>query len=136
MLPISTAMTRTGLAQMLGQGLIELLGPLGPLAVIGGIYGLTVLLGQIMSGQVTAVVLAPIAISAAQSMGFSPQAAGIAVAIGCSTSFLTPIAHPVNVLMMAPGGYKFADFFRVGWALTLVCFAALLVAVPLFWRLT
>jgi di/tricarboxylate transporter len=135
MLPVSTAMVNTGLAQSLGQGIIGLFGPYGPLAVIGGIYVLTVLLGQVMSGQVVGVVLTPIAISTAQLMGFSPQAAGIAVAIGCSTSFLTPIAHTVNMLMVAPGGYKFSDFFRVGWPLVLVCLVALLIALPIFWPL-
>ena len=135
MLPISIAMTNTGLAGRLGQWLITLLGPAGPLALIGGLYILTVLLSQVMSGQVTALVLAPIAISAAVQLGTNPQAAGLAVAIGCSTSFLTPIAHPVNVLMMGPGGYTFGDFFKVGWGLTIVCFIALMIALPLFWKL-
>jgi di/tricarboxylate transporter len=135
MLPISIAMNNTGLAARLGSALLLILGPLGPLAVIGGLYILTVLLTQVMSGQVTALVLAPIAISAAQQMGSSPQAAGLAVAIGCSTAFLTPIAHPVNVLMMGPGGYTFRDFFRVGFGLAVVCFVVLLIALPLFWKL-
>lgn len=134
MLPISTAMIKTGLAQQLGQWLIATLGPIGPLAVLTGIYVMTVLFVQVMSGQVTAVVIAPIGISAAQQMGISPHAAALVVAIGCSTAFLTPIAHPVNVLMIGPGGYHFKDFFRIGWALTLVCLVALLVALPLFWR--
>jgi di/tricarboxylate transporter len=135
MLPISIAMTETGLAARLGQGLIALLGPMGPLAVIAGLYVLSVLLSQVMSGQVTALVIAPIAISAALQIGTSPQAACLAVAIACSTSFLTPIAHPVNVLVMGPGGYTFRDFFKVGWLLTVVCFVALLIALPLFWKL-
>jgi di/tricarboxylate transporter len=135
MLPISIAMNNTGLATDLGNALVKALGPHGPLAVIGGLYALTVLLTQVMSGQVTALVLAPIAISAALQMGTSPQAAGLAVAIGCSTSFLTPIAHPVNVLVMGPGGYTFGDFFKVGWGLTVVCFVAVLIVLPLFWRL-
>ena len=63
------------------------------------------------------------------------QAAALAVAIGCSTAFLTPIAHPVNVLMMGPGGYTFKDFFKVGIGLVIVCFVALLIALPLFWKL-
>jgi di/tricarboxylate transporter len=136
MLPISTAMNQehTGLAIHIGEILIRLFGPLGPLAVIGALYVVTMLLTQVMSGQVTAVVLAPIAISAALKMNISPQAAAVAVAIGCSTSFLTPIAHPVNVLMMGPGGYTFGDYFRVGWGLTLVCLIALLIALPIFWR--
>lgn len=136
MLPVSIALRNTQLADLLGQTVVNILRPLGPLGVIGGLYLLTVFVSQIMSGQVTALVLAPIAIEAALQMHMqSPQAAGLAVAIGCSTSFLTPIAHPVNVLMMGPGGYTFGDFFKVGWGLTLVCFVALLIALPLFWKL-
>lgn len=135
MLPISIAMNQTGLAQHLGDTLLSILGPAGPLAVIGGLYLLTVAVGQVMGGQVTALVLAPIAISAATQMHTSPQAAGLAVAIGCSTSFLTPVAHPVNILMMGPGGYTFGDFFKVGWGLVVVCFIALLIALPIFWKL-
>jgi di/tricarboxylate transporter len=135
MLPVSIAMRNTQLADLLGQTLVNTLRPLGPLGVIGGLYLFTVLVSQVMSGQVTALVLAPIAISAALQINTSPQAAGLAVAIGCSTSFLTPIAHPVNVLMMGPGGYTFGDFVKVGWGLTLVCFVALLIALPLFWKL-
>src|SRR5262249_37149328 len=135
MLPISIAMSNTGLAALMGKTLVATLGQFGPLAAIGGLYILTVLLTQVMSGQVTALIIAPIAISGGVQMVSSPQAAGIAVAIGCSTAFLSPIAHPVNVLVMGPGGYTFGDFFKVGWGLTLVCFITLLIALPLFWKL-
>jgi di/tricarboxylate transporter len=135
MLPISIAMTETGLAGRIGGVLESALEPYGALAVIGGLYWLTVLLGQVMSGQVTSLVIAPIAISAALQVGTSPQAVCVAVAIACSTSFLTPISHSVNVLVLSPGGYTFGDYFRVGWGLTIVCFVALMVALPLFWKL-
>ncbi len=135
MIPVGIAMTETGLSARLGDALVRTLSPAGPLALIGGLYVLTVLLGQVMGGQVVALVLAPIAISAASQANTNPQAAAIAVAIGCSTSFLTPVSHAVNVLVLGPGGYSFRDFFRVGWGLTLVCFVAVLVAVPLFWPL-
>jgi di/tricarboxylate transporter len=135
MLPISLAMRDTGLAAAIAQTIVGVLGPLGNLAVIGGLYVLTVLLTQVMSGQVTALILAPIAIQTAVQLGSSPQAAAIAVAIGCSTCFLTPISHPVNILIMGPGGYTFGDFFKVGWILTVVSFIALLIALPLFWKL-
>jgi di/tricarboxylate transporter len=59
----------------------------------------------------------------------------VAVAIACSASFLTPVAHPVNLLMMNPGGYTSGDFLRLGSGMSLVCFVALLLALPLFWRL-
>jgi di/tricarboxylate transporter len=133
---MSTAMINSGLAASLGTGLTTVVGQFGPLATIAGIYLMTVALGQFMSGQVVATVLAPIAISTALQGHFSPQAAALAVAIGCSTSFLTPIAHPVNLLVIDYAGYRFSDYFRVGWPLVIVCLIALLVALPIFWPLT
>jgi len=74
-------------------------------------------------------------ISAAIHLQISPQAVAVATAIGCSASFLTPIAHPVNILMIAPANYEFKDFIRVGWGLTIVSFVMLLVGLVIFWRL-
>ncbi len=73
--------------------------------------------------------------SAALKLGVNPTAVGVAVAMACSAAFLTPIAHPVNVLMMAPGGYTFNDFLRVGLGMTVVCFITLLLVLPLVWRI-
>ncbi len=75
----------------------------------------------------------PIAISAATQLHTDVAAVGVAVSMGCSAAFLTPIAHPVNVLMMGPGGYTFGDFVRVGIGMVVVCFVTLLVVMPLFW---
>jgi di/tricarboxylate transporter len=80
-------------------------------------------------------VTGPITISAAISMGVNPQAIAVATAIGCSASFFTPLAHPVNILMIAPANYTFGDFFRIGWKLTLLSFVMLLVGMILFWGL-
>jgi di/tricarboxylate transporter len=109
--------------------------PLGPLGLAGGAFLLAALLAQFMGGQVTALVVGPVTISAAISLGVNPQAVAVATAIGCSAAFLTPMAHPVNILMMAPGGYRFGDFFRVGWPLLLICFGVLLLGMKLFWGL-
>jgi len=133
MLPISTAMVNTGLADRFSTALVSGLVPFGPLALVAGLYLLTVAVTQIMAGQVSALIVGPIAITAAQQIGVNPQAMAVAVAIGCSTAFLTPIAHPVNVLMMGPGGYRFGDFFKIGLGMTLVTFAVLLVAMMLIW---
>jgi di/tricarboxylate transporter len=133
MIPLGMAMTSTGTAAFVGSGLIALLGPWGPLAVAGGIYLATTLLTQVLSGQVTPLVLAPIAIAAAQSVGADPRGMAMAVAMGCSTAFLTPISHSANMLVMGPGGYKFKDYARVGLPLTLLLFGVLLVALPVFW---
>lgn len=135
MYSVSLAMVNTGLAQMIGDGLLALVVPLGPLGLAGGAYVLTSLLTQVIGGQVTALVTGPITISAAISMHTNAQAIAVATAIGCSASFFTPIAHPVNILMIAPANYQFRDFLHIGWRLTVMCFIMLIVGMALFWRL-
>jgi di/tricarboxylate transporter len=135
MLPIGPALQETGLALQIGHAFTSGLAPWGPMALIGGLYLFSVMLTQVMGGQISALVVAPVAISAAAQMGVNASAVGVAVSVACSAAFLTPIAHPVNVLMMGPGGYTFKDFFRVGVGLTTVCFITLLVVMPLFWNI-
>lgn len=135
MLPIGTALVETGLAARIGQAFTATLAPAGPLALIAGLYLFTIVLAQLVGGQVTALIVGPIAVSAAVQLGVNPSAVGVAVAMGCSAAFLTPIAHPVNVLMMGPGSYTFNDFLRVGLGMTIVGFLTLLVVMPLFWQL-
>jgi sodium-dependent dicarboxylate transporter 2/3/5 len=124
-----------GLADILGKSILSLLEPLGPLGLAAGAYLLTALLTQFLGGQVTAFVTGPVTISAAIHMGANPQAIAVATAIGCSASFLLPMAHPVNIIMIAPANYKFIDFFRAGWLLSILCFLMLLVGLSVFWGL-
>ncbi len=135
MIPLGLAMTDTRAAALVGSGLTGLLGRWGPLAVAGGLYLVTTLLTQILSGQVTPLVLAPIAIAAAQHVGVDPRGMAMAVALGCSTAFLTPISHSANLLVMGPGGYKFKDYARVGLPLTVLLFVVLLAGLALFWNI-
>lgn len=132
---VSDAMVETHLADLLGNIMVQAVTPFGALGLAAGAYLLTSLLTQFMGGQVSALVTGPVTISAAIHMGVSPQAVAVATAIGCSASFFTPIAHPVNILMIAPGNYKFGDFFRIGWPLTIICFIMLMVGMILFWHL-
>ena len=132
---VSEAMVETHLADLLGSALLPAIRPFGGLGLAAGAYLLTAVLTQFMGGQVTALVTGPITISAAIQIGVSPQAIAVATAIGCSASFFTPLAHPVNILMIAPGNYTFGDFFRSGWILTIISFVMLLVGMVLFWRL-
>ncbi|MBI4928552.1 MAG: SLC13 family permease [Anaerolineae bacterium] len=133
MYAVSTAMVNTGLAGLVGDGMVRLVAPLGPLGLAAGAFLLSMALTQLMGGQVTALVTGPVAISAAISLGANPQAVAVAAAIGCSMAFFTPVAHPVNMLMIGPANYTFADFFRVGWRLALVSFVFLLLGMKLFW---
>jgi len=123
------------LAEKIGEGMLSLVSSLGSIGLAGGAYLLTSLLTQVMGGQVTALITGPITISAAISMNIDPQAVAVATAIGCSTAFFTPIAHPVNIMVIAPANYRFSDFFRIGWRLTLVCFIMLILGLVLFWKL-
>jgi di/tricarboxylate transporter len=133
MLPLGVALQQTGAAAHLGQVLIQTLGGWGALALLAGVYLLAMLLTQLVSGQATAVIVAPIALSAAAQIGANPYTFLVAAALACSTAFLTPIAHPVNLLVMGPAGYVSRDFFRVGLPLTIVCFAIVMLALPILW---
>lgn len=131
----SLGMVHTGLAALVGQNALEVVGNHGPLGLAAVTFLISALLTQVMGSQATVFVIGPIAISAAIHLNANPQAIAVATAIGCSASFLTPIAHPVNLIMMGPGNYRFGDFFRVGLGLMLVVFFALLAGMILFWRL-
>jgi len=133
MYTVSLAMAETGLASRLGEKMVDLAAHFGSLGLAASAYLLSGLLTQFMGGQVSALVAGPVAISAAIQLGSSPQAVALATAIGCSTTFLTPFAHPVNILMITPANYRFSDFFRIGLFLTIVCFLALLIGLVLFW---
>ena len=93
------------------------------------------LASQFMPNPVVAVLMAPIAINSAADLGFSPQALLMLVALGSSATFLTPVGHPVNVLVMGPGGYRFSDFIKVGLPLTVLVMATTLLLLPVFWPL-
>ena len=89
-----------------------------------------------MNGAAVATVVAPIAIQAAQETGLDPRALAMGVALASSMAFLTPLGHPVNVLVMGPGGYRFRDYLKVGWPLTLLVFVLVMALLPIFWPLT
>ncbi len=135
MLPLGTAMTKTGATAVIARGLTSVLGASGPLILLLGLLTLTVLMSQAIKGAAVSAVIAPIAIAAAQSMGIAPRSLAMGVALATSMAFVTPLGHPVNILMMGAGGYAFRDFLKVGLPLTLLLFALTLVLLPAFWPL-
>jgi di/tricarboxylate transporter len=135
MLPLGLALAQTGAAAWVGQVLIQTFGGFGPLILLSVFYLLAMLLTQFVSGQAAAVIVAPIALSAAIQINSSPYAFAMAAALACSTAFMTPIAHPVNLLVMGPGGYTPRDFFKVGLPLTIVVFIVMLIVLPRVWPL-
>jgi di/tricarboxylate transporter len=136
MLPLGLAMTKTGATSLFANALTGALQPFGPLALLLGLLTLTVLLSQAMKGAAVSAVIAPIAIAAARQANVDPRAMAMGVALATSLAFVTPLGHPVNILMMGPGGYKFKDFFKVGLPLTIISFIIILIILPIVWPLT
>ena len=134
-IPLGVALDHTGAAALIGQGLVAMLGQFSPVVLAGGLFLATAIAVQVVGNVGSAVVFAPIAISAAQQFGSDPRAFAMAVALGTSMAFLIPTAHPVNVLMMGPGGYTVKDFVKVGWGLTLTLLIVVVVVLPIVWRL-
>jgi len=128
---ISLAMLKTGAADLIGNSLVTWLAAYGPLAVAASLLLTTMLISQIVSGQVAAFFFAPIAISAAQTVGVDPRAMAMYVAFGASLTFLTPAAHSANLLVMSVGGYSSRDYLRVGLPLTILLVIGILAIVPL-----
>jgi di/tricarboxylate transporter len=132
---VSLAMINTGLAGYLGEIAIRALGNLAPLGLAAAAFLAAALLTQFMGSQSSSFIIGPIAISAAIALRANPQAIAVATAIGCSAAFLTPIAHPVNLIMMGPGNHRFGDFWKVGAGLMLVTFAIMMLGLIIFWGL-
>lgn len=131
MLPLARALEQTGGVTLIADGLVAGLGGFNPLVLLAGVFLLAALIGMFISNTATAVLVAPIAIVAAQKVGVSPYPFAMTVAIAASAAFATPVSSPVNTLVLAPGGYRFNDFVRVGLPLLLVIMALTLIMTPL-----
>jgi di/tricarboxylate transporter len=134
MIPLSTAMQTTGAASKLASLLVDTVGTAGPYALLAGLFALTAVLGQIISNSATALIVIPIAVSAAGELDVSARPLLMTVAVAAAASFLTPVATPVNLMVMGPGGYRFGDYWKLGLPLLLWFFAVALLLIPLFWR--
>jgi len=130
-LPMATALQVTGGMQLVVDGLIATVGPYGPLALLVGLYLLTSLASQVISNTATAVLVAPIAYQAAITLGVSPYPMLLTVALAASTAFATPVASPVNTLVLGVGQYRFGDFLRVGVVMQLLVLVVTAALVPL-----
>ena len=134
MTAFGAAMAKSGADLMIAQAITGWLQPFGAIAVLGGFTVLTVLLTQPMSNAAAALVVLPIAIKAAESMGTNPRAFAIAIMLSASISVLTPF-EPSCILVYGPGKYRFSDFIKVGGGLTVLSVILILILVPLFWPL-
>jgi di/tricarboxylate transporter len=135
MLPLGTALDQTGAAKMIAEGVVGLVGPFGPQAVLLGLVALTFLATCFVPTAALVVIMAPIVLSTSSNMGLSPHTFMMAIAMAASASFMTPISHPANILVMGPGGYRFLDYLKIGGLLTLVILAVIIFVLPVLWPL-
>ena len=133
MLPLGVALDKTGAARYLAEGVVSFVGPFGPLAVMGGLMVLTFVATCFVPTAALVVLMAPIALNTSADLSMAPHAFMMAIAMAASASFMTPVSHPANVLVMGPGGYRFLDYVKIGLPLTAVIFVVLVIMVPLFW---
>ncbi|MGD9091247.1 MAG: SLC13 family permease [Anaerolineales bacterium] len=133
MLPMSIALEKVGLVDLVAEGLINSIGEYGPLMVLGGLFLLTSLFTQVLSNTVTTVLIAPIGLGAAQQLGVQPYAFLMGVAIAASMAFASPVATPVNTLVMAAGNYRFSDYIKIGAPLILITMIVSMLVIPLLW---
>ncbi|MDP2687185.1 MAG: SLC13 family permease [Aequorivita sp.] len=132
MTAFGTAMENSGASNFLAENILNLLGDLGPMYVLGGFVILVILLTQPMSNAAAALVVLPVAIDTANLMNVDPRTFAIAIMLGASVSLIAPF-EPSCILVFGPGKYKFMDFLKVGLPLTLILFILLMILVPIFW---
>ena len=131
MMPMSTALEKTGASALVSQGLVDSLGSMGPTALLAGIYFTTSLMTMFISNTATAVLMAPIALVAAQQVGVSPYSFLFAVTLGASMCFASPFSTPPNALVMKAGGYMFIDYVKVGLPLQIIIGVVMTFVLPL-----
>lgn len=135
MWPLTIAIQKTGLAGNIIQSMIPSLSSLDPIWIVAIFLLITMLLAQFISGPIAPIVIIPLALQAANMLGIDPHPLAMAVALGSSIAFIFPVSHPVNLMVMSPGGYTFKDFVRVGLPLTVLTFITILIAIKVFWGL-
>ncbi|NDJ78803.1 MAG: SLC13 family permease [Chloroflexi bacterium] len=133
MLPMSTALNKVGLVEEVASGLTTSFGDLGPLFVMAGLFLITSMFTQVISNTATAVLMAPIAFEIAMQLDVTPQAFLMAVSIAASMAFASPVASPVNTLVMGAGSYRFKDYIKSGVPMVLLMLVVTLIGVPLLW---
>jgi di/tricarboxylate transporter len=133
MLPLSTAMTQSGAAAQLADGLVDIVGDHGPRALVLGLVLLVFVLGQLISNMATALIVIPIAISAASELDVSAKPVLMAVCVAAGAAFLTPVATPANLMVMEPGGYRFGDYWKLGLPMLALFGVVAVFLVPVIW---
>ncbi len=133
MIPLGLAMENTGAARFIASGILDLTSSWGPAALLSAFYLLTTLFSSVMSHNAAAVVLVPIGVATAQELGLDPRPFLIAITFAASSSLATPFGYHTNLMVYAPGGYRFADYLKAGIPLNLLFWVIASILIPILW---
>ncbi len=131
----ASALQESGLAGTIAEGVVDVFGTLGDLGVLLGVVLVTIALTELVANSASALLVFPVAVSSAAALGLNPRAFGMAVAVAAASSFLTPIGYQTNIMVYGPGGYRFADYARLGLPVSLATIGIVVALVPVFWPL-
>jgi Na+/H+ antiporter NhaD/arsenite permease-like protein len=134
MIPLATAMRQTGAAELIADNLIHVIGGFGPRAILVGLFVVTFALTQVMSNTAAALVMLAIAVATGIEMGVSPMPFILGITVAAHSALLTPVATPVNLMVVGPGGYKFGDYWKYGLPIGLWWLVVVAVVIPLYWK--
>ena len=134
MMPVSTAMDKTGAGKLIAEWTVGLMGGSpSPLVVTAVLFILSCGLTQFMSNTASAALLCPIGLAISKQLGADPKAVLMAIAVAASCAFASPVGTPPNTLVLGPGGYKFMDYVKCGTGLVIVSFIVSLIVIPIVW---
>ncbi|HWS58505.1 MAG TPA: SLC13 family permease, partial [Actinotalea sp.] len=133
LIPLSTAIRTSGAADLIAEQIVAVVGTSSPYLLLVALFVLTAALGQVVSNTATVLIVVPIALAAATETGISPTPVLMLVAVAGAASLLTPIATPANMMVMAPGGYRFSDYWRLGLAAMALWLVVGVLLVPVVW---
>ena len=133
MIPLSKAVEETGAAEGIAEVLVSIVGDSGPHALLLAVFVLTAVFGQLISNMATALIVIPIAVTAANELGVSARPVLMTLTIAAAAAFLTPVATPANLMVMGPGGYEFRDYWKLGLPMLILFGVVAVLLVPVFW---
>ena len=134
MVPMSTAVSTSGAGQDVANVIVDAVGDHGPRVLLAALFVITVIFGQLISNTATALIMIPVALSAADQLGVSARPVLMSLCVGAAVAFLTPVSTPANMMVMGPAGYRFGDYWKLGLPLVLLFGVVSVLLVPLVWQ--
>jgi di/tricarboxylate transporter len=133
MIPMATAVAQSGAGELVASVIVDLVGEADPLVLLLALFVITVTFGQLISNTATALIMIPIAVSAAAQLDISARPVLMSLCVGAAVAFLTPVATPANMMVMGPAGYRFGDYWRLGLPLVGLFGVVAILLVPAIW---